>query len=56
MTFKKYEATLYPSVESDYYECEAESLEEAERIIQDYSNVNYGFVVCEGDVREVEEC
>jgi len=51
----KYEATLYPSVESDYYTCEADSLEEAQEIIQGYSDNNYGFIVCNGDVKEIEE-
>ena len=52
---KKYKATCYPSVESfDCGECEADSLEEAKDIFQDRSNANYGFLVLDEDIKEVE--
>ena len=51
----RFRATLYPSVESDDYECEANSVQEAQEIIQGYSDNNYGFLCLLEDIEEIEE-
>ena len=53
---KKYRAVCYPSVdEFDCGEVEANSLEEAKEMLQDISDMNYGFPVLDSDIEEVDE-
>ena len=53
---KKYSAICYPSVdEFDCGEVEANSLEEAKEMLQDISDMNYGFPVLDSDITEVNE-
>ena len=52
----KFKATCYPSVyEFDCGEVEADNLGDAKRQFQEISDVNYGFLVLDADIEEVEE-
>ena len=52
---KRYKFTCYPSVEEFSGECEGETIEEAIEDAQCTSDMNYGFIVLEKDLKEVEE-
>ena len=51
----KYGVTLYPNNESDYYEVEANSVEEAIDQAQEILNRNSFFIAVEEDVELLEE-
>lgn len=49
----KYKFKCYPSVESFEGECEGETKEEALEDAQSTSDMNYGFIVLEGDLEKI---
>ena len=52
----KFKATCYPSVnEFDCGEVEADNIKDAKREFQAISDVNYGFLVLDEDIEEIEE-
>ena len=51
----KYKVTVYPNVESDIYEVEADTIAEAIMLAENYAVNNCFFIATEDDVEELEE-
>lgn len=51
----KYKGTIYPNWNSYEVEVEADNLEEAKKEAQRIVEQNAFFIVCDGDLKEVED-
>jgi len=52
---KKYGVTLYPNNESDYYEVEADSVEDAIQQAENYARMNSFFMATSSGVELLDE-
>lgn len=51
----KYSVKVYPNVNWDVYEVEADSVEEAIKLAEEHAMMNCFFMATESDVEEIDE-